>query len=298
MSTVQRPSGWDTCCAPARTWRDFARGYPDALTTEELWVLLQNYKIGVDTIVLFQVLILSLVLLGSLVPGFALFDGAAGEASAISHIGFFAVIELAIIYVGAKSTGFGLHLTADNSRIEKGVARTKEWLNFYWYMLIVAIVAHITHFVLALIENANCTSTLCVDNRGFLIALIVFLITMAVVLAWQMYRVAVYARGLHLATGSEKIRWTMTSDGRQGGMLDDDDESPQKPSAPPYNLSDGLAASAASQQQLHHQPQAVVLPRRPIRPLPRVAMTPSILSPTDGAQSDGTRAAAHGRKFQ
>ena len=190
-----QPSGWDVCCAPKRDVRDFDENELEPLTTSEVFVLLKNNQTGVDTIVLVQLLWLILWSLASLVPGFALFDGTAGEVSALSHIGWWMAIDIIVLFVGAKSTGFGLHYNK-NGVIEKGVGKVMAFLSFYIFVLVIGILAYIAHLVLSAIELSNCTSTLCVDQKGFLIALIVGLSIMTILFGWQIYRVVTYRGNL------------------------------------------------------------------------------------------------------
>lgn len=231
---VARPSGWDVCCAGGRRPADFDPEMGNSLSTQEVFVLLKNNQVGINMAVLIQLGISVLWLLTSLVPGFALFDGAPGETSAVSHIGWWAAIEIVVIYVGSQSTSFSLHYNK-KGQIEKGVDRAMTYLWFYQSVLFLAVAAHIVHVVLALIESTNCTSTLCVSGNGFLIALIVFLFILTFILLWlALWLVPGYRRNLKYSLAFEKNDMVMMAP--EPAPADDT----YAPSAPPYSPEDGL----------------------------------------------------------
>jgi lysylphosphatidylglycerol synthetase-like protein (DUF2156 family) len=190
---MQGPDGWDVCCRPPRRHQDFQ----DGLTPAETLVILRWNQAGIVTAILVQVLLVMVVLAGALVPGFALFDGAAGEVSARSHI-VWMIAEVAAIFVGAMSIYFGLNYTSDGT-IEKNVSRVRTFLTFYIVVLVIAFLANGTHTVLTFIEGANCTSTLCVSHYAFWITLVIVLIVLAIVEAWLVYRVYTYSQHLFYA---------------------------------------------------------------------------------------------------
>ena len=182
---IARPSGWDACCGGRRV-EDFSPDSGRPLTTREVFDLLKSNQTGINVVVWFQRFILMLWLLTSLVPGFCLFDGAPGAVSSVSHIGWWAAIEVFVLGVGATSTYFGLHYTRDGV-IEKGVDRTMTYLWFYQIVLILGIISHIVHDVLAWIAYSQCTSTLCTTQGGFLLTLCIVLIVLIIVLTWTAF---------------------------------------------------------------------------------------------------------------
>ena len=203
------PIDWnDYCCRPARRDFDFDFKNPGRLQNADVLTLLKYNQSGI----LFCLLIL-LVLQGpwyifSVVPGFAKFDGAAGETSAVSHTGWWLYIEAIAIFIGAMSIYFGLHYTKRGT-IEKGVGRTRDFLKFYVFVLVIAIIANIIHFVLCGIEYSNCTSTLCTQHSGFLVALMILIGFITFVEMWQIYRVFTYSHNIFLTLANGLGSWTI-----------------------------------------------------------------------------------------
>jgi len=231
---ISRPSGWDACCGGRRV-EDFNPEEGNSLTTREIFDLLKSNQTGINVVVWFQRLVLMLWLLTSLVPGFCLFDGAPGAVSAVSHIGWWAAIEVFVLGVGATSTYFGLHYTQDGV-IEKGVDRTLTYLWFYQIVLVLGIIGHIVHDVLAWIEYSQCTSTLCTTQGGFLLTLCIALIVLIIVLMWTaVVLVPGYRRNLKysLAYGNNDMT-----------LLTPDHDRPSyvqpEPSAPQSNGDEGV----------------------------------------------------------
>lgn len=205
MTDVRLPSAGDCCFYGARDPDEFDR---NGLTNEQTLVLLKYNQTGVVTIIFLALIVLVLWSIASIVPGFARFDGAAGETSAISHIGWWIAIEIFVLVVGAMSTFFGLHYTKEGA-IEKGVGRVRSFLTFYIFVLAIAIAANITHLVLSGLELSNCTSTLCTSQKGFLIALLVILAVLAFLEGWQIYRVVTYSNNLFNSLGNGKGSYTI-----------------------------------------------------------------------------------------
>lgn len=223
MSNTSRPNAFlDACCWPARRYTDFDDQYESSLTNAEALAVLRYNIAGVITIIIINGFLFSLWLLTSLVPGFCRFDGAAGEASAISHIGWWAVIEFWVLLVGAMSVWFGLHYTR-NGKIEKGISNVRNFLVFYIIMLALAIIANIVHLVFSAIEWSNCTSTLCISYKGFLIAFVFLLAILIVMEAWQIYRVLVYRRNIAIVLATDKGEFGMSEDNnnRKSAVVED-----------------------------------------------------------------------------
>jgi len=183
MGDQHAPGGWDACCMGARQMSDFDPEQGDSLTTQEVYVLLWNNQTGIDVAVDIQLLIFFLWMITSLVKGFALFDGALGEVSAVSHIGWWAGIEAFVIYVGSRSTKFGLHYTKKGV-IQKGIDRTMMYLWFYQIVVILGVISHGVHVGLSIVEASKCSSTLCTDNYAFLIVFILLLFVLIFMMGW------------------------------------------------------------------------------------------------------------------
>ena len=203
------PTDWnDYCCRPARRDFDFDLKNPGRLQNADVLTLLKYNQSGILFCLLILLLLQGPWYIFSVVPGFAKFDGAAGETSAVSHTGWWLYIEAIAIFIGAMSIYFGLHYTKRGT-IEKGVGRTRDFLKFYVFVLVIAIIANIIHFVLCGIEYSNCTSTLCTQHGGFLVALMVLIGFIAFVEMWQIYRVLTYSHNIFLTLANGLGSWTI-----------------------------------------------------------------------------------------
>ena len=203
------PPDWnDYCCRPSRTDFDFDINNPTHLNNADVLVLLKYNQSGILFTLLVIVLLLAPWCFFGVIDGFGKFDGAAGEASAVSHYGWWIYIELLNVLIGSMSIYFGLHYTKQGA-IEKGVGRVREFLKFYKFMLIIAILANIVHIVLSLIESSNCTSTLCTQNNAVLVVFIIILFGLLFCECWQIYRVQVYDNNLFYTLANDKGSWAV-----------------------------------------------------------------------------------------
>ncbi len=193
------PSCWDACCLPARTPDEFSReGGDPGVTNKAIFDLLRYNQSGIVVLIFLGVGIVATWLVFSVVPGFALFDGDVSEISAISHIGWWVPIEVLALVIGGISVFVSFQYN-QKQRIEASITQLRGWLVFYIVVLAVAIVANLTHLALASIELSNCTSTLCTSHKSFLIILLIFLVVMAFLEGWAIYRVITYSSNLKYA---------------------------------------------------------------------------------------------------
>lgn len=193
------PSCWDACCLPARTPDEFTRNQMDVgVTNKAIFDLLRYNQSGILVLVFLGAAIVATWLVFSVVPGFALFDGASSEISAVSHIGWWVPIEVITLVVGGVSVFLSFQYNSDE-RIEASITRLRGWLVFYIVVLALAIVANMVHLALSAVELSNCTSTLCTTNKAFLVVLLVFLVVLAFLEAWAIYRVVTFSTNLKYA---------------------------------------------------------------------------------------------------
>ncbi len=216
-------------------------------------VLLKMNQMGVLTILAIQCIIFGLWLLALMIPGFALYDGAAGSTSAYTHAGFWLVLEFVVLLVGSVATYFGLNYSTTTRTIEKGVHRVAQWITLYMVALLFGFCAHILHASLTLVEVSSCTSTLCSSYYWVIVCLVVFLFVDAFLSLWQIMRARVFQNNLCYALASDKIDTTL--DLRTTSATDDEDDSGgdvvvsvpddgvmPEPSAPPGDGKGGVAA--------------------------------------------------------
>lgn len=205
------------CCCFSRPSRDFR-----TLSDRQVMMLLKMNQFGVLTIVVMQSIIFCLWLLALMIPGFALYDGAAGCVSAYTHGGFWLVIEFNILLIGVTSTYFGLNYSTSTRTVEKGVHRVAQWITLYMVALVFGIISHLLHASLTLVEVSTCTSTLCSSYYWVMICLIVFLFVSAFLSLWQIVRACVFQNNLCYALASDKIDTTL--DLSTPSEADDDEE--------------------------------------------------------------------------
>jgi hypothetical protein len=160
---------------------------------------LKRDQMAVLALLIVQLSLDALWVLATLVPGFALYDGAAGSVSAYTHVGWWLLIEWLVALCGAVATYFGLHYSATDRRVEKGVAPTSSWLTLYLFVLFIGFCSHVVHDALTWVEVAGCTSTLCRNYYWAHVCTGVLLILLAIVMLLLIWRARVYQRSLDLA---------------------------------------------------------------------------------------------------
>lgn len=191
---TRAPSWLDCCCIMSRPRFDFdIESNPKAhLTKLQVHSLLKKNQIGLLTFVAFEFGIFIIWCLANMVPGFALFDGQAGQTSAYTHSGFWQAIEACVLCMGIASTYFSLHYASDEGKLELSVSRTDTWITAYMIVLTLGIFSLIVQVVLTFFEFNPCTSTLCTQYYWCMIVLVVFLIVLAIMEAWMILRARVF----------------------------------------------------------------------------------------------------------
>jgi len=181
-----------------------------SLTDADLLTLLKHNQTGVVTILCFQVCVFVLWTLATLIPGFNLYDGAAGSTNAYTHTGWWMMIEFLVLAAGLPATFFGLHYSYSDGWIEKGISRVVNWIWLYIVMLALGTIAHLVHAILACFEAASGTSTLWKNYLWAGIMLIVFLFVWAALNLWQMYRVRTYQNNLFRINYTRELDLSLT----------------------------------------------------------------------------------------
>jgi hypothetical protein len=230
---VNDVSGADYCCW-SRPPRDL-----EVLSERQVTYLLKMNQNAVLTIVCVQFVVLWLWTLAGMIPGFVLYDGAAGTFSAYTHGGFWFGIEFTTFAVGAVATYFGLNYSTTTRVIEKGVHRVVEWDTFYMVVLFINWLANLAHGSLTIVELATCASnqsTLCVSYHWALITLLAFVVFLAFLSLIQMLRVQVFKNNLCAALAAGKIDTTLSF--KQTTQDDDDDDDMVVVVQPPPSAND------------------------------------------------------------
>lgn len=172
----------------------------ERLPIENVYWLLKRNQYSVLIGIAIQIGFYVLWQIAAIVPGFALFNGTAGQVSAYTHLAWWSVIEFLCICFGLCAVWFGLgYSTTQGGVIEKNVGSTQRWLQTYRFILALAGVAHIVHVVLSGIELHNNTSTLAMNYQWVLIVLIVLISISVLLVIWLIYRAHVYLKNLEAA---------------------------------------------------------------------------------------------------
>jgi hypothetical protein len=169
------------------------------MSQEQITLLLKRNQQAVIALLIAQLSLDVLWVLATLVPGFALYDGAVGSVSAYTHVGWWLVIELLVLLCGSVATYFGLHYSTTDRRVEKGVAPTSNWLTLYLFVLFIGFCSHVVHDALTWVEVAGCTSTLCRNYYWAHVCTGVLLILLAIVTVLLMWRARIYQNTLDFA---------------------------------------------------------------------------------------------------
>lgn len=192
------PNCWDVCCRPARNPAEFTSPQSTTnvgVTNKAIFDLLRYNQAGIVFLIVAGLAIVATWTVFSVVPGFARFDGDPTEISAVSHIGWWIPIEIITLVVGGLSVFISFQYNRDQ-KIEASISSLRGWLVFYIVILAIAIAANLVHLALSIVELTHCTSSLCMSNKGFLIVLLGFLVVLALLEAWAIYRVITYSTNL------------------------------------------------------------------------------------------------------
>ena len=241
------------CCCLSRPSRDFT-----LLSERQVMYLLKMNQNGVITILCLQSVIFILWSLAIMIPGFALYDGAAGSVSSYTHAGFWMIPEFLIIVFGAVATYFGLNYSSTTRTIEKGVQRVVEWDTFYMVCLFINFCADVIHGSLALVELSTCTSTLCVSYKWVLITAIVLLFVLGFLSLLQILRIKVFQNNLCYALAAGKIDTSMSFKSKEEEEDEEDvvvvvqppKEDYEAPPAAPADSENASAPQAVMQKKI------------------------------------------------
>lgn len=116
------------------------------------------------------------------VTGFALYTVdpsivvSTGWAHAVSHLGWWNIIELVSVGVGLfSSAGYALASPRTSNRLQFSIDKSMMWCVIHFAVVCIAIVADVTHTVLTGLEMGDAESTFYVQSWGFLLAFLIIL---------------------------------------------------------------------------------------------------------------------------
>lgn len=194
------------------------------LSTEEKFDVLKYSQSGFNSVTIIHVIIFILWILATGVPGFNQFDGSSSWNANTHGIWWIAIDALVLLWAVAAPF-FTLHYTR-NGIVEKGVARTHQWLLVYMVLAGIGALVNLLHLILTVGEIVtNCDSTLCANYKWCFIALLVFLIFHTFLLVWSIFRAYAYYLNLKAAIQADPELFALGS----GAVLDSNDDSILQP---------------------------------------------------------------------
>jgi len=147
--------------------------------------------------------------------------------NAVSHLGWWFLLELFASWFLARAAKFHLVLVAGGARPQLSVQRASNELIFAMFLVILTMIANAVQFSLVIVEWTYCISTLCVDRFGFMIAFFVLLLALVVFKCIIMYWLYKYYKDMERVLDADPRLFDMPLGPSSGG----DVEAP-RPSAP------------------------------------------------------------------
>jgi hypothetical protein len=221
------------------------------LTKYQVHILLKKNQVGLLTFIAFELIIDALWALANIVPGFALFDGQAGQISAYTHSGWWLSIEMIVLAMGIASTYFALHYATDEGKLELSVSRTDIWLTAYQIVLFLGFCSLLVQTVLTFFELNPCTSTLCTQYYWCLIVVIVFLIVLAMMEIWMILRARVFQLNMRHALTRGNVETLVAKDTPTTRVPSANPKASAPPAEPPSYNEVYPEASAPPKEMLH-----------------------------------------------
>lgn len=176
-----------------------------SLNKREREEILSQNAVGVRTLAWVNFALQCLVVGASLVPGFCYPEPVGGASPAVPHIiwSIFNFFTLTLVLVSSYA----------------GFMKASRWSNLLNKLMgaivftIISVVINVTHAVLTLIEVVQMPSDLSVGaDRGYLIALLVFLWVFAVWQVWLLARTWTLRRNVRFLVGPVAASTMMTGD--------------------------------------------------------------------------------------
>jgi len=198
---------FDCCCGGIKDKSKFSKLAPDVI----YYILLYNQQ-AVDSLVFIQAIFFGVWQMLALVPGFALYNGAVnGPANAITHFGWWSLIEFVVIAVGIRSTMFQLSIPGNVNRLEFPARQANEFIQFYLFMLIVGFISNGVQLLLTVMELSYGSGQLASAYLGFGIYFACQIgVVMFAIYPWIAFRVWVYSQHLKLACGDKVLIFDAT----------------------------------------------------------------------------------------
>ncbi len=222
----EKSSCFDCCCGGTREKSKF-----QSLTVEQTYFVLLWNQTSIDTLIFIQAIFFAVWQMLSLIPGFALYNGTAGPANAVTHFGWWSLIEFLVILVGFRSTMFQLSVPGNVNKLEFPARQAAEYNNFYLFVLLIGLISNAVQFGLIINELAYGSGQLASEYLGFGIYFCCQIGVVAFFLyPWIAFRVWVYVQHLKLAVGNKVLVFDATPTTPM--VIPKEETTPQEETAP------------------------------------------------------------------
>lgn len=203
---TEKLSCMECCCSGVKDKSRFQN-----LSTEQIYCILLWNQTGINTLVWIQAIFFAVWQMLAMIPGFALYNGSAGPANAVTHFGWWSLIEFFVILVGILSTTFQLSVPGNVNKLEFPARQASEYCQFYLFVLIIGFISYGVQFGLTINELAYGSGQLASDYLGFGIYFCCQIGIVAFGLyPWIWFRVWVYIQHLRLACAGKVLLFDAT----------------------------------------------------------------------------------------
>jgi hypothetical protein len=216
---------FDCCCGGTKEKSKFSKLAADVI----YFILLYNQQ-AIDSLVYIQAIFFGVWQMLALVPGFALYNGAVnGPANAITHFGWWSLIEFVVIALGIRCTMFQLSIPGNVNKLEFPARQATEFNQFYLFMLIVGFISNGVQLGLTINELAYGSGQLASTYLGFGIYFCCQIGAVAFFLyPWIAFRVWVYSQHLKLACADKVLLFDATPVFKPDVLLPEEEEEQQQ----------------------------------------------------------------------
>ncbi len=281
---------FDCCCGGTKEKSKFSKLSADVI----YYILLYNQQ-AIDSLVYIQAIFFGVWQMLALVPGFALYNGVVnGPANAVTHFGWWSLIEFVVIIVGVRSTMFQLSIPGNVNKLEFPARQATEYNQFYLFMLIVGVISNIVQLGLTINELAYGSGQLASTYLGFGIYFCCQIGAVAFFLyPWIAFRVWVYSQHLKLACGDKVLIFDATPVIKPDVLLPEEEE--EQVTTKPKEEEEPVVTQPQEQEQETPQEVNVLDVPKP-QPAPKPDLASQIGSRFNGGVITPLMAQAYSRK--
>lgn len=166
------------------------------LSIDEIDIMLNSNAIGVEVLNFMEMVIFSVWMFFGMVTGFAIYNGT-NSANAVTHFGWWAFIELVVVWWGRGLGKYSLVISTNKSKLEMSAYEAINSLRYFTFVLILGMISNIVHASLTFCELSSKTSTFTIETYGFAVTFAVLLLVLVVIIqGFLLYRSFAYIASL------------------------------------------------------------------------------------------------------